>query len=100
MARWGGDHAVAHVAKQRPQGWRGSVSESESETRIPVLNPRDMLQRGRGEVLVFTLGCAPVWLPKATYFKLRAYRGCYDAHVPVTAPPPEPVEVRRQWLQA
>ena len=100
VARWGGDHAVAHAAKQRPQGWRGSVSESESETRIPVLNPREMLRRGRGEVLVFTLGCAPVWLRKATYFKLRAYRGCYDAHVPAAPPPPEPVEVRRQWLQA
>ena len=100
VARWGGDHAVAHAAKQLPQGWRGTASESESEARIPVLNPRDMLRRGREEVLVFTLGCAPVWLPKATYFKLRAFRGLHDQHVPHRRPRPEPAEIRRQWLEA
>ena len=65
-----------------------------------MLNPRDMLRRGREEVLVFTLGCAPVWLPKATYFKLRAFSGQYDLHVPVAPTTPEQAEVRRQWLQA
>ena len=61
-----------------------------------------MLQRGREEVLVFTLGCAPVWvwLPKATYFKLRAFHGLYDQHVPVAPAASEQAEVRRQWLQA
>jgi type IV secretion system protein VirD4 len=99
VARWGGDHAVAHAAKQRPLGWRGSASESEA--RIPVLNPRDMLRRGRKEALVFTLGCAPAWLPRAAYFRVRAFRGLYDQHV-VVAPPaatPEHLQVRRQWLQ-
>lgn len=99
VAHWGGDHAVAHAAKQRPQGWRGSPSESESETRIAVLNPRDLLRRGRAEVLVFTLGCAPVWLRKATYFQVQAYRSLYDQHLPATSPAPEQGEIRRQWLQ-
>ena len=101
VARWGGDHAVAHLAKQRRQGWRGS-SESESEARVPVLNPRDMLQRGREEVLVFTLGCAPVWLPKAAYYRLRAFRGLYDEHLPSPrmSTHDEQPEVRRQWLDA
>ena len=65
---------------------------------IPVLNPRDMLQRGRKEVLVFTLGCAPTWLRKASYYRLRAWRGLYDpplATAPVIHPPQAD---RSRWL--
>ena len=66
--------------------------------RIPVLNPRDMLRRGRKEVLVFTLGCAPTWLRKASYYRLRAWRGLYDpplATAPVSHPPQAD---RSRWL--
>ena len=96
VARWGGEQAVAHAARQRTAGLRGS--QSQSEVRIPVLNPRDMLRRGRKEVLVFTLGCAPTWLRKASYYRLRAWRGLYDpplATAPVIHPPQAD---RSRWL--
>jgi type IV secretion system protein VirD4 len=103
VARWGGEQAVAHAGRQRAQSLRGtSSSQSESEARIPVLNPREMLLRGREEVLVFTLGCKPTWLPKAPYHRLRLFRGLYDQHVvaapAATARPQQHEEERTAWL--
>lgn len=87
IARWGGEHTVAHGSKQRPAGVGGTASESQSETRAAVLNVRELLRRSRAEVLVLTIGAPPTWLRKVRYFTDPTFRGLYD---PPTAAAPEP----------
>lgn len=79
IARWGGEHTIAHGSKQRPTGLRGSVSASQSETRTAVLNVRDLIRRSRDEVLVLTIGAEPTWLRKVRYYEDERFRGLFDA---------------------
>jgi type IV secretion system protein VirD4 len=78
IARWGGQHAVAHSSKQLAAGLRGSSSLSQSEARVPLLDPGEMLERGKREILVWTLGVRPTYLPKLRYWKEREFRGRFD----------------------
>ncbi len=88
VARWGGEHTVAHAGKQRSLGLRNTPSLSESETRMNVLNIRDMIRRAKNEVLVFTAGCPPTYLAKVRYYRDRSFYGLFD---PPAVPPPAPV---------
>jgi type IV secretion system protein VirD4 len=104
VARWGGDHTVAHAGKQRSLGLRNTPSLSESETKTSVLNIRDMIRRAKNEVLVFIAGCPPTYLPKVRYYQDRSFRGLFDDP---TAPSPGSAavvgshadgEARAPWL--
>lgn len=102
MTKWAGEQAVAHASRQLGAGWRGSASMSDSEARIAVLNPRDMLARGTDEVLVFARGVAPTWLRQVRYWKDRPFRGMFEAPIgdaaPAIVPPNDPDEELPPWL--
>ena len=78
LTRWGGERVQVTASKQRQVGVFRSPSLGEMESRVSVLNPRELLRRGQEEVLVFTAGCAPTWLRKVRYDQEREFRRMFD----------------------
>lgn len=87
VAGWGGHHTVARRAKSRALGSLRPPGLSESEALVPVLGSRELLLRGREEVLILTHGCRPTYLRKVRYFARaeRAFRGLWDPPAPPAA---------------
>lgn len=94
VARWGGQHAVAHSSKQLPAGIKGAGSVTQSETRVALLETGEMLERGKDEVLIFTHGVPPTYLRKLRYWKELEFRGLWDVDDgrATAAPTPLPPE--------
>jgi type IV secretion system protein VirD4 len=97
VTRWGGERIQVTSSKQRQVGVFRAPSLGETETRTPVLNPRELIRRGQKEVLVFTAGCDPTWLRKVRYDKEREFKRMFDpadqlAIGRAPAPKPRPVE--------
>jgi type IV secretion system protein VirD4 len=87
MERWGGRHVITQASKQMPAGLRGHASGSQSESRQGLLDAGQMLIRSKAEVLIFTHGVPPTWLPKVRYWRDGAFRGLFDAHDHDDVPP-------------
>lgn len=83
VTRWGGERTQVTASKQRQVGALRAPNVGEMETRIGVLNPRELIRRGRDEVLVFTSGCAPTWLTKVRYDQEQEFRGMFDEPDPM-----------------
>jgi type IV secretion system protein VirD4 len=79
VARWGGERTALLGSRQRQPGALRPPSVGETEARVAVLNPRELLRRGKEEVLVLTTGCPPAWLRKARYYRDPEFRGLFDA---------------------
>lgn len=63
-------------ARHRKIGVFDRQSETASQSRHPVLNPRDARLLTRDHALVLaTVGAKPVWLEKARYYEMSCYRG-------------------------
>lgn len=82
---WGGETTVTHGSSQQQLGRLMNQSVGESETRVPTLDPGEMLRRGHGEVLVFTRGAAPTWLQKIRYYDDPAFAPLLRPGAPATA---------------
>lgn len=91
VTRWGGERTQVTSSKQRQVGALRAPSVGEMETRIGVLNPRDLIRRGRDEVLVFMAGCDPTWLKKVHYDEEKEFRGTFDGpdHLAIETLPTE-----------
>jgi hypothetical protein len=57
---------------------------------VPVLDSRELLLRGRAEVLILTHGCRPTYLRQLRYYErgARAFRGLWDRHETPSEPSP------------
>ncbi|WGF91076.1 type IV secretory system conjugative DNA transfer family protein [Marinivivus vitaminiproducens] len=66
---WAGEQVVSYGSRQRQPGKLMLPSSGESETRASVLNEREMMRRGKKEVLIFTSGQPPTWLNKIRYWE-------------------------------
>jgi type IV secretion system protein VirD4 len=70
-----GTLVAAMRARHRKLGVIDRPSETVSQSRAPVLNPRELQRRSRDEFLVFHAGADPTWLQKARYWEMSAYAG-------------------------
>ncbi|WGF90987.1 type IV secretory system conjugative DNA transfer family protein [Marinivivus vitaminiproducens] len=80
----GGEQLVAYGSRQRQPGKLMLPSWGESESRASVLNEREMLRRGKSEVLIFAQPAPPTWLHKIEYWQQP---GLLEHVSPVGLPP-------------
>jgi type IV secretion system protein VirD4 len=74
---------IAHMrARHRKVGVLDRPSETASQSRHPVINPREALRMGRDHALVMHHGTDPVWLPKCRWYEQPRYCGrIKDVHL-------------------
>jgi type IV secretion system protein VirD4 len=79
VARWGGEQVKMHHSSGRQMMRPLSGYSSESEGLMPALSTREMIVRGREQVLVFQDGCLPVYLDRIDYRFEPRWQGMWDA---------------------